>query len=72
MSSYIVCYVSEGLIKNKKSDHFTVFADNKNNYERAKHFYNSLKDCENVYSINLTAIIKSSEWYPTVQQKELS
>tara|TARA_R100000655_G_scaffold34598_1_gene67275 strand:+ start:1930 stop:2148 length:219 start_codon:yes stop_codon:yes gene_type:complete len=72
MSSYIVCWVSEGFINNETSDHFTVFADKKNNYKKAKHFYNSLKDCENVYSINLTAIVKSTKWYPTVKQKELS
>ena len=68
MSSYIVCYV----IDCTKEDVYEVFADNENNYKKAKDRYNSLIKNKEIFSANLTEIIKSTEWYPTVQQKELS
>ena len=68
MSSYIVCYV----IDCTKENVYEVFADSKNNYKKAKDRYNSLIKNKEIYSVNLTAIVKSSEWYTTTQQKELS
>jgi hypothetical protein len=62
MKKYIVCYMTE--TDNGYLDHYAVFQDENSdiNYKNAKIFYeNRIKD-ETIYSVNLTEIIKSSDY----------
>jgi hypothetical protein len=59
MKKYIVCWINQD-----KVDNYTVFIDDdsETNLTNATKFYNTLLDKDYVYSINLTEIIKSSDY----------
>jgi hypothetical protein len=52
-------------------DYYMVFAEDKSiiNYTKAKAWYNKIKNKENTHSANLTEVMETTEWYPTLRSQ---